>query len=108
MGCKLNEEKAALVRKVVAKLIEEYCDHPPKDAESVLALEVNVILESEDRVGRCGFSVGPYEVMKAKLDYEDKVAELVDDALAISEKTKELPDFAKEVLKKKLRKCLFD
>ena len=105
---KMTDEKAKLARDVVAKMLEDFSEFPLKDGESILAFELNVVIENDDSYRRTGFSVGPYDVIKAKLDYEDKLDEMVEDAIAHNDDTKELPDIAKTLLKAKLRKCLFD
>ena len=104
----LTNEKAKLARDVAAKLLEDYNDYPLKENEEILAFELCAVIEGKDHYRRCGFSVGPYEVIKAKLEYEDKLDKMVEDAIAHNDETKELPDIAKAVLKAKLRKCLFD
>ena len=105
---KMTDEKAKLARDVVAKMLEDFSEFSLKDGESILAFELSVVIEGENHYRRTGFSVGPYEVIKAKLDYEDKLDEMVEDAIAHNDETKELPDIAKAALRAKLRKCLFD
>ena len=105
---KMTDEKAKLARDVVAKMLEDFSEYTLKENEEILAFELCAVIEGKDHYRRCGFSVGPYEVIKAKLEYEDKLDKMVEDAVAHDDDTKELPDIAKAVLKAKLRKCLFD
>lgn len=103
MRDQLNDKKADLARDVVAKLIQECADRPLEDNEEILAFEVNVIIKGKDHFARSGFSVGPFEVLKLKLQYEEKIAEMVKENLG-----DDLPDLAKAILREKLKKCLFD
>ncbi len=104
----MTDEKAKLARDVAAKMLEDFSAFPLKEDEKILAFELSVVIEGDEHYRRCGFCVGPFDLLKAKLEYEDKLDEMVEDALAHNDDTKELPDIAKTVLKAKLRKCLFD
>ena len=68
---------------------------------------MSVVIEGEEHYRQCGFRIGPFELLKAKLEYEDKLDEMVEDAIAHNDESKELPDIAKATLKAALRKCLF-
>lgn len=103
---KLAEDRAKLARDVVAKLLEEFCDRPLKDGEEIAAFEVKVVVEGKDYFVRSGFNVGPFEILEAKLDYEDKFSRFIDKR--VEEVTPNCPENLRAFMKEKIKKCLFD